>query len=273
MKQEDLMRAMGNLIRRMFPELGEGTHLAHKGRVVALHGEAGEVRRDGLGTRRYSVDVEPLTPDGEPDDTRPTLLDVALDVPWTGPARGVFGLPAVGALVRVCYYGGSAAHPYVDGVIADGQSVPAVRDGELLVQHRPGTDVRFDPDGRLLVTLTEDAGLGGELEIDLLSTRQDRANVRLTATDVKAGANLDLTLTAPSGGNLTVTLSGEATVTAKKDVRVTSQTGDVHVSAPAGKVHVAGGGSALARQGDDVQVDVRTGLGKIITGSAKADCG
>lgn len=266
MKQEDLSNVFRNLMKALFPELGSGTHLPHKARVLDVHGTAGSVAADGTGERRYSLDVEPLTPDGEADYSRPVLHDVPLEVMWTGPDRGVFGLPAPGSVVRVCYYGGSAAHPYIDGVVPDGWTVPAVRDGQLLVQHRPGTSVSFDPDGTLVVTLTEDQGEGGELNLKLVSERQNRANINLTATDKAAGANLTLTLTAPTGGNLTVKVSGEANVQAAKDVRVTSAA-NAYVDAK--QVHLAGGGPGVARLGDRIEATGTdaTGVPVTVTGT------
>ena len=147
MNQEELMRGLGNIVRKLFPELAERTHLPAKARVLAVRGEAGEVRVDGLGSRRYSVDVEPLTPDGDPDPERPTLLDVPLEVPWTGPGRGVFALPAVGSIVRVCFYGGSAAHPYIDGIVPDGFEVPAVAENEYLIRQSPEVRLRITDAG------------------------------------------------------------------------------------------------------------------------------
>lgn len=266
MKQEDLSNVFRNLMKSLFPELGSGTHLPHKARVLGIRGSGGMVKADGTGERRYSLDVEPLTPDGEPDFTRPVLNDVPLEVFWTGADRGVLALPAVGSIVRVCYYGGSSAHPYIDGIVPDGWSVPGVQDGQLLVQHRPGTSVSFEPDGTLVVTLTEDGGEGGELNVKLVSERSNRANVNLSATDKVAGANLTLTLNAPEGGNLTVKVSGEATVQATKNVRVTSAA-NAYVDAK--QVHLAGGGPGVARLGDRIEATGTdaTGVPVTVTGT------
>lgn len=151
MKQEELMKGLRGIMRTLFPELAAGTHLPHKARVIAVHGVAGAVRADGLGSRRYSLDVEPLTPDGEPDPDRPPLLDVPLEVSWAGPGRGVFALPETGATVRVCYYGGSAAHPYIDGIVPDGFSVPAVQAGEYLIHHSPAVRISVQPGGEIQI--------------------------------------------------------------------------------------------------------------------------
>lgn len=169
MNQDEILKALTNIVRRAFPELGEGTHLPHKARVVALHGEPGTVRADGLGTRRYSVDVEPLTPDGEPDDSRPHLLDVPLEVAWTGDGRGVFGLPAVGSVVRVCYYGGSAAHPYIDGIVPDGHRVPAVADGEYLIHHSDQVQVRIRPDGSIHIVSDQPVTIDSQAAVTVSS--------------------------------------------------------------------------------------------------------
>lgn len=181
MKQEELLSTFRNIIRRLFPELGDRTHLPHKAQVIAVHGEAGEVRADGLGSRRYSVDVEPLTPDGEPDPDRPTLLDVPLEVQWSGPGRGIFGLPAVGSVVRVAYYGGSAAHPYIDGIVPDGWSVPEVKTGELLLQHSKGTFLRLTPEGNVEIE-------GKQLKVTLTG----QADVQAQSVTLKASGNVSV---------------------------------------------------------------------------------
>lgn len=143
----DLKKSLKNLILQLFPELA-GTHLPIKARVLAVHGDAGTVDV-GSGPRRYSVDVQPLRPDGEIDPTRDILLDVPMDVLWAGPERGVFGLPAVGSIVRVAFWDGNASYPYVDGITPEGFSVPSLAAGEMVIQHSPGHTLKWDADGDL----------------------------------------------------------------------------------------------------------------------------
>lgn len=147
MTAKALHAALRRLVEALWPELASRTHLPHKARVVAVRSEAGVAGPPG--PVRYSVDLEPLTPDGRPDPTRPLLKDVPLDVPWMGKGRGVYALPQVGALVRVAYYDGNPAYPYVDGVLSEGLAVVRVEEGEYLVQKDPDTWVRLRPDGEV----------------------------------------------------------------------------------------------------------------------------
>jgi len=148
MNAESLKSALRKVIEALWPELGHRTHLPHKARVLAVRSSGGAAGPPG--EVRYSVDLEPLTPDGRPDPRRPVLKDVPLDVPWIGTRRGVYALPEVGAVVRVGYYEGDPAYPYVDGVLSEGKEVAQVEPGEYLIQKSPETWVRLRPDGEIL---------------------------------------------------------------------------------------------------------------------------
>lgn len=159
MTPEKIKSSLLNLIRSVFPELAQGTHLPMKGKVLAVHGEAGTPSVQG-GPRYYSVDIAPLQPDGTPDESRAPLKDVPLDVPFSGAQQGVFCLPTVGSLVRVGFYGGSAAHPYVDGILPDGHSVPEVPPNMLVLQiggktlsiYKMGGNLLLDTDANLIIS-------------------------------------------------------------------------------------------------------------------------
>lgn len=148
MRVESLREALRRLVEALWPELGHRTHLPHKARVLRVRSRAGVAGPPGeVG---YSVDVEPLTPEGRPDPRRPReIRDVPLDVPWAGQGRGVYGLPEPGTLVRIAYYEGNPAYPYVDGILSEGRQVPAVAPGEYLVQRDGDTWVRLKPDGEI----------------------------------------------------------------------------------------------------------------------------
>lgn len=215
MRSDALKTALRRLVEALWPELAHRTHLPHKARVVAVRSEPGVAGPPG--SPRYSVDLEPLTPDGRPDPRRPVLRDVPLDVPWAGPGRGVFALPAVGSVVRVAYYDGDPAYPYVDGILPEGQAVPQVEEGEYLLQKDPDTWVRLKADG---------------------------------GVEAQAAPGVVLRLK-PDG---TAELRGTAVV---------------RVDAP--RVELAGGGPAVARVGDPVQVGASIGV--IVGGSGKVFSG
>lgn len=153
MNADTIRQALLNLLHSLFPELRDRTHLPHKARVLAVHGEAGPLSPDG--PRRYSVDVQPLHPDGTDDDSRAPIHDVPLEVAWTGPeGRGVYGLPDVGSIVLIGYIGGSPSYPYVDRVLADGHDVPDLAPGEYLIRQQGGVTIRIAPDGTVEITST-----------------------------------------------------------------------------------------------------------------------
>jgi hypothetical protein len=62
----------------------------------------------------------------------------------------------------------------------------------------------------------------------------------------------------------------DVNITAAKAANVTAGT-EANITAPV--VNLAGGGNAVARQGDTVQVDIATGQGTITSGSGKVFSG
>lgn len=205
------LAALRRLIREALPEL-LGFHVSIRARVVAVHEEAGRIEE---GRRRYSVDVQPLRPDGSDDENAPVIPDVEIPTIWAGPDRGIFALPEVGAIVRVAWDYGDPAHPYVHSVLGYGFDAPEHPLGALVIQHSPGCHVIIDPD----------------------------RTVRVATPGV---------------------------------VRVESA---VRVEVTAPKVVLAGGGRAVARVGDRVQVRVGAGSsagtwdGEIVEGSDMVEAG
>lgn len=109
-------------------------------------------------TADYTVDVQPLRNNGEEikvldkDGTEHTvepLKAVPVDTVSGPGARGAFGLPGAGAIVRVSFYGGDPAFPFVDGVLNDGP--PTTEDGEMSLFRDAAHHIRMKPDGTILV--------------------------------------------------------------------------------------------------------------------------
>lgn len=176
MRSEAITQALRRMVETFFPELSGRYHLPHKGRVVAVRSSAGTAGPPG--SPLYSVDVEPLRPDGSPDPARPLLKDVPLDVPWVGNGRGVYALPEVGAIVRIAYYDGNPAFPYVDGILSQGKVVVRVEPGEYLVHQDGDTWVRIRPDGTVEVQARGGVRLrlGSDGTVDLEGTAVVRVN-------------------------------------------------------------------------------------------------
>lgn len=188
MTGDDILGRFKRMILTLFPELG-GTHLPLKGKVTAVHGDAGKVGVSS-GERRYSVDIKPLHPDGSDDKAHPPLKDVPLDVPWSGDKRGVFALPKVGALVRVGFYGGSSAHPYIDGILPDGSSVPAVEQGQYLIHQNDQMTVLFDGEGYAIKVKDPDAKVTVEAagNVEVKADMNVKVEAAMSA-EVKAGTS------------------------------------------------------------------------------------
>ncbi|GEM44837.1 phage baseplate assembly protein V [Deinococcus cellulosilyticus] len=121
-----------NLISQLYPELPARTHVPLRGKVTAVHGDAGDVQPTS-GPRRYSVDVQPILPDGSNDPERDVLLDVSLPVQWAGHNRGIFCLPDIGAVCLVGFVDGNAAFPYVHSFLPDGFYLPSVSPGDCII--------------------------------------------------------------------------------------------------------------------------------------------
>lgn len=144
----ELKELLKKIVRAMFPELNNGYQFPIRARVVKVHEGGGKISDYD---KRYSVDVQPLTKDGTPDQTKPVIPDVAIPVVWAGPDRGLFCLPKVGAVVRVGFYYWDAALPYVDAVLGDGYNVPAHPVDSLILQQSNGVKVVMETSGNVLI--------------------------------------------------------------------------------------------------------------------------
>jgi len=151
----ELRTSLATLVRALFPSLG-GPRGPIRARVTAVHeggGASSELEP------RYSVDVQPLAPDGSPDPDLPELPDVPLGVLWAGPGRGLFALPTVGAIVRVGFEYGDLGRPYIESCTAEGYDVPGHPQGRLVLMGG-GARIAIEADGTIRV------GGGGTVHVD-----------------------------------------------------------------------------------------------------------
>ncbi|SHJ72514.1 bacteriophage T4 gp5 trimerization domain-containing protein (plasmid) [Halodesulfovibrio aestuarii] len=119
------------IVLRTFPELTAGLHLDRYARVLKV----ADAPEDG-GTcerfrPRYAVDVEILTPEGEPDKAFPRYEAVPLPVNGAGNESGQFAYPEPGAMVVIGFAYGRADHPIIRQVYPLGLSLPELTNGEL----------------------------------------------------------------------------------------------------------------------------------------------
>jgi hypothetical protein len=153
----ELAKVFKTIILEIFPEMG-GYHFPIKAKVVKVYEAAGKV---GEFNKQYSVDVQPLKPDGSNDDSQPVIPDVEVPVIWAGPNRGIFCLPVKGAIVRIGYYYNDPSYPFVDAILAEGFDVPEHALNSIVVQHSDGTRIEIDKNKNIYLSTPEKIFLAG----------------------------------------------------------------------------------------------------------------
>jgi Type VI secretion system/phage-baseplate injector OB domain len=156
MNISELKTAIKNIVTDLFPFLGNRTSLMFKARVVAVNSSTGTPNADGTGNRFFSVDLEPVTLEGEKDSTFSILKDVPVDVAWIGDNRGVYSLPKVGSFVRVGFYEGNPAYPYIAGYLSDGMAMNSTATGDLVLFQSATNYIRFHADGKIELNSDKD---------------------------------------------------------------------------------------------------------------------
>lgn len=97
-----MKQAIKRAMIALFPELGAGLHLDRYARVVAVADAPGEGAASERFRPRFAVDIQILTPDGEPDPAFPVYTAVPLPVQsGAGQEKGLFSFPEPGAQVVV----------------------------------------------------------------------------------------------------------------------------------------------------------------------------
>ena len=231
----ELKANLAALIREVFPELN-GFQYPIKGRVTKVHEAGGKV---GEFQKKYSIDVQPLKADGSTDAEKPVIPDVPIDIQWAGANRGMLSLPLVGSVVRIGFYYWDPSLPYVDGILADGYSVPDHPLGSFIIQQKNGVFVRFQPNGDIEIQTDQEIKLtAGSSKMTL----EPRGSAKIeTSTDIQLNCGA-----------------------AKMQLR---SSGEMDVD---GTLSLAGGGPAVARVGDSV--DCPCGTGHISGGSSRVNC-
>lgn len=159
----ELRGAIARVVRSAFPWIASGLVFERYARVVAVRAEAGT---SGPLQPRYAVDVQPLTPDLQEDPDWPAIANVPCPVLAVGAGAGVYGLPAVGSVVRLGFAYGAPTCPYVAGVTTWGWTVPDGVSGAIVLRHQSGAEIRLNADGVTItggtVRVAETVVLGGE---------------------------------------------------------------------------------------------------------------
>ncbi|GFM86091.1 hypothetical protein PSCICO_14900 [Pseudomonas cichorii] len=142
--------AIKRSVERQFPELTGGYHLPRFARVVSVSDAPASAGLCDDFRPRYAVDIEVLTPDGEPDPDLPLLAGVPLPLSNAGDEKGMFGFPEEGTRVVVSFAYGLPSKPYIQSILPHGLSLPKVPKGDQVWQHSDAAQQRVDADGNWL---------------------------------------------------------------------------------------------------------------------------
>ncbi|EJN25083.1 phage baseplate assembly protein V [Pseudomonas sp. GM80] len=142
--------AIKRSVARQFPELSGGYHLPRFGRVVAVPDAPAAPSLCDDFRPRFSVDVEVLREDGEPDPDLPILTGLPLPAPMGGQEAGMFGFPEEGTTVVVSFAYGKPHKPFITQILPHGLSLPRVPKGDQVWQHSEACQQRVDADGNWL---------------------------------------------------------------------------------------------------------------------------
>ncbi len=142
--------AIKRAVERQFPELTGGYHLPRFAKIVAVADAPGAAGVCDDFRPRYSVDLQVLRPDGEPDPDLPTLSGVPLPLPVGGDEMGFYAFPEEGTSVVVCFAYGLPHKPYIQTILPHGLTLPKVPKGDQVWQHSDAVQQRVDADGNWL---------------------------------------------------------------------------------------------------------------------------
>lgn len=144
-----MVKALRNIIYRIFPEFRGRYHLPRDGRIVAISDPPAETEGTASDEFRpyYAVDVQLLKEDGTDDTDHPVMEALPIPVQMAGDESGQFGFPSIGTRVVICFRYGSPGHPYIQSILPLGLSLPPLENGEQLWQQSSGNYQRADRDG------------------------------------------------------------------------------------------------------------------------------
>ncbi|XPV75202.1 MAG: bacteriophage T4 gp5 trimerization domain-containing protein [Desulfovibrio sp.] len=143
-----MLDTIKKIILRLYPELKDGLHLDKFARVKAIADPPDKGATCERFRPRYAVDIEMLTPAGEPDPNFPIYTTVPLPINiGCGHESGMLGFPEVGTVVVVGFAYGQPDHPIIRQVYPFGVSLPELQRGQQRWQQDAGVYQDVDPDG------------------------------------------------------------------------------------------------------------------------------
>lgn len=223
-----MREAVKKIVLRLFPEIAGGYHLDRYARVLKIADPPIAGTKSDRFRPCWAVDIEIITPEGEPAKEFPIYETVPLPVPAGGQDSGFFLWPRPGTIVTVRWIEGRPDHPVIQHVYPMELSMPDVPDNMGKWQQRPGVFQLVDPQGnwerKTDTNITDACNNLSEIVQALKS---------LEAKDLKEKVSNDKTETI---GN-----SSTETITSAKTITSAAFT----VKSPAIKIGAPGGGVSL----------------------------
>lgn len=176
--------AIKRAVERQFPELTGGYHLPRFAKVMAVADAPAAAGVCDDFRPRYSVDLQVLRPDGEPDPDLPILSGVPLPLPVGGDEMGFYAFPEEGTSVVVCFAYGLPHKPYIQTILPHGLTLPKVPKGDQVWQHSEAVQQRVDADGNWLCQTDgkiQDKAI--EREVEALDNREQYQSHTQTTAD------------------------------------------------------------------------------------------
>lgn len=214
--------AVTRIVERRFPELTGNYHLPRFARVLAVADPPADTGLCDDFRPRYAVDLQVLSPDGEPDADLPTLLGVALPVPSGGEQAGFFGFPEEGTTVVVSFAYGLPNKPFILQILPHGLSLPSVPKGDQLWQHSEAVQQRADAEGNW--TRQTDAkitDLASERDVQALDNQERYQSSRIDIDD-HSSETIGGTKTLEALGALKLLSGGSASLAGVDDLHLAS---------------------------------------------------
>ncbi|WP_413740846.1 hypothetical protein [Sodalis sp. RH18] len=134
-------------LEEIHPELASNLHLPKLARIV------GPAEAAGLGDiadpfrPRHAVNVQLLDQNGADNKNTPVYAAVPLPVPQAGDEGGFMSYPEEGTLIQLAFPDGRQDKPFINQILPEGKSLPEIKPGERLWQHRAGVAQRATQDG------------------------------------------------------------------------------------------------------------------------------
>ena len=178
----------------LFPELMGRWHLPRWGKVIALPELPKEGEVSDRFYPRYAADIELLDETGMPYKDKAPLQAVPLPVSGIGEQAGRLEPSAIGSIVEIGLMFGQPDKPFIRCVLPLGFTLPSIKAGESRYQQRQGVYQHIDQDGNIATKTDKDH------TIQCLNER-----IKILESKVQE-----------IGGNLTETINGVKTVTAKQ---------------------------------------------------------